>query len=96
MGCRLLVDLTSLLNYDFIGIKCDNLFQRDVRGRWMGSQKASEITLRELMARKRDEESVSIAHNFLALMSALMVTLFISGGWGRTTDWESTSFREEN
>lgn len=80
------MDLKSLLNYDFIGIKCDNLFQRDFRGRWMGSQQASGMALRELMGRMRDEESVSIAHNFLALMSALMVTLFISGGWGRTTD----------
>jgi hypothetical protein len=47
------------------------------------------------MGRLADGESVSIVLHFLALISMLMVTLFISGGWGGTTDQESTSLRRK-
>lgn len=48
------------------------------------------------MGRMRDEESIRIVHNVIALMSMSMLTLFISESWRKTTDRERTSFREEN
>lgn len=61
----------------------------------MGSRQALWVALRGFMGRLADGESVSIVLNFLALISMLIVTLLISGAWGRTADQECTSLRRK-
>lgn len=88
-GCKLR-GFQESVNYDFIEIKCgDKWFQKDVSGKWVGSQEALGMAVREFMGRMIDEQSIRTAHNFLGLMSMLIVTPFISEGWRRVTDWES-------